>query len=197
MTASNDAVSDSTHARSKHLVNLLLSEQLIHNTNEKGKDYTQILQTIMEWEKTEPQIDLNEAKIWIQQARYDHSALSTLMNATRTDGMNHFAAICFMCHQVAEKLLKAGVYAKCGMKPTGLRIHDLVYLADELEKKGISTISEVTSLNNLYLPTRYPNCHIPSAVPGDQFSTQLAEKGYDIATRIFEAMQEMINDENS
>ena len=198
VTAStNDAVSDSTHAHNEHLVNLLLSEELIRNINEKGKDYTQILQTVMEWENTEPQIDLNEAKIWIQQAQYDHSALSTLIKATRTDGMNHFAAICFMCHQVAEKSLKAGVYAKCGMKPTGLRIHDLLYLTDELEKKGVSIISEIFSLNNLYLPTRYPNCHNPSAVPGDKFSTQLAERGYEIATRIFEAMQEMIGGANS
>ena len=197
VTASNDVVSDSTHAHNEHLLNLLLSEELFGNITERGKDYKQILQTVMEWERIEPQIDLNEAKIWIQQAQYDHSALSTLMNASRTDGTNHFAAICFMCHQVAEKSLKAGVYAKCGMKPTGLRIHDLQYLANELEEKGVTTINEVTFLNNLYLPTRYPNCHTPSAVPGDKFSTQLAEKGYEIATRIFEAMQEMIDDANS
>ena len=197
VTASNDVVSDSTHAHNEHLLSLLLSEELFGNITERGKDYEQILQTVMEWERIEPQVDLNEAKIWIQQAQYDHSALSTLMNASRTDGTNHFAAICFMCHQVAEKSLKAGVYAKCGMKPTGLRIHDLQYLVNELEEKGVTTINEVTFLNNLYLPTRYPNCHTPSAVPGDQFSTQLAEKGYEIATRIFEAMQEMIGDVNS
>ena len=188
-----------------HLFDLLSPEEWIGNVSEQANEnisckqmLQEVARTFMEWSESEPQIDLNEAKIWIQQARYDHSALCTLMDASRTDGQPHFASICFMCHQVAEKSYKAGVYAKSGLKQIGLHTHDLLYLASELEKIGVRTINqcEVAILNNLYLPTRYPNCHNPSAVPGDKFSTEkaLAEQAFDAATRIFEAMQKMIDD---
>ena len=179
-----------------HLFDL---EEWIGDVNEQGKEAVsckQMLQkvasTFMKWNESEPQIDLNEAKIWIQQAQYDHSSLCTLMGAKQ----QHFASVCFMCHQVAEKSLKAGLYAKCGLKDIGLHTHNLIYLANELKEMGVRTINgyEVANLNTLYLPTRYPNCHNPSAVPGDKFSTQKAEQAFDEATRILEAMQKMIDD---
>ena len=198
---SDDALSDFTH--DEHLLELLLPEEWISDVNEPGKEnisYKQMLQkvtsTFLEWKESKPEINLNEAKIWIQQAQYDQSTLSTLMNASKTDGKNHFAAICFMCHQVAEKALKAGMYAKCGMEQFSLHTHNLMHFADELKKMGVSKIHdhEVNILNSLYVPTRYPNCHNPSAVPGDKFSTNEAERAFDIATRILVAMQEMIDD---
>ena len=197
---SDDALS--TSLPDAHLFELFSPEEWIGNVNEQAKENIsckQMLQkvasTFMKWNESEPQIDLNEGKIWIQQAQYDHSALCTLMGASKNE-QPHFASICFMCHQVAEKSLKAGMYAKCGLKDIGLHTHNLQYLANELEKMGIRTINEyeVANLNTLYLPTRYPNCHNPSAVPGDKFSTERAEQAFDSATRIFEAMKKMIDD---
>ena len=155
-----------------------------------------VANTFMEWEKSELKIDLNEAKIWIQQAQYDHSTLSTLMDASKTGEKPHFASICFMSQQVAEKSLKAGLYAKCGLKEGSLHTHDLSYLASELIKMGVRNMNEheVAILNNLYLGTRYPNRYTPSAVPGNKFSIHAAEEAFDAATRVFEVMQEMINE---
>ena len=64
--------------------------------------------------KPRSQPDLNEAKLWIGQAKYASSALCVLKNASLTNnGVS--AATCFMCHEVAEKSLKIGLYATCGM----------------------------------------------------------------------------------
>ena len=42
------------------------------------------------------------------------------------------AAACFMCHEVAEKSLKAGMYAKRGVGEVSLNNHNLVFLARAL-----------------------------------------------------------------
>ena len=192
-----DALSES--ASDKHLLDLFSPKEWIDNVTEQDKGNAsckQILQkvadTFFEWKESEPQIDFNEAKIWIQQAQYDYSALCAL-NVSKTDEKQHFATICFMCQQVAEKSLKAGIYAKCGLEQMSLHTHDLIHLANKLKQVGVDTIYDAVLLNDFYLPTRYPNHYCPSAVPGDKFTREVAKQGFDAATRIFEAMQEMIN----
>ena len=190
---SDDAMSNSINIPEEDLFDLLSSEELGGNVDKQMLQ--KVVKTLMEWNKPEPKINLDEAKIWIQQAEYDYSALCTLKDASKTGEKLHFASVCFMCHQVAEKSLKAGLYAKSGFKVGYLRSHNLSSLANELQMMGVRSIEEkeVAILNEMYLPTRYPNCHSPSAVPGDMFSIGTAEEAFDATTRIFEAMQDMIN----
>ena len=49
-------------------------------------------------------------------------------------------------------------------------------------------------LNTLYLPTRYPNRRKPSAVPEENYSSDEVQQAFNTATRIFEAMQKVIDD---
>ena len=142
----------------------------------------------------EPQVDLNEAKVWIKQAKYDYSALSALMLVSKSEN-THYAAVCFMCHQVAEKSLKAAVYAKYGLDPIYLVTHDLIPLVNKLNQLGCSVSKmDAKFLSPLYVPTRYPNRWKPSAVPEEKYSSDTAQQAFDTATRIFEAVEKLIYD---
>jgi len=58
-----------------------------------------------------PQRRPDEAKRWMKQAEHDYAALCVLINGTKIDEKVS-ATTCFMSHEVAERSLKAGLYAK-------------------------------------------------------------------------------------
>ena len=68
-----------------------------------------------EWHPAKLKTDPIKAKMWIKQAEYDYTSLTVLMTASQTDE-RICASTCFMSHEVAEKSLKAGMYAKSGDK---------------------------------------------------------------------------------
>ena len=138
------------------------------------------------------QPDLNEAKLWIGQAKYDYSALCVLKNASFTNnGVS--AATCFMCHEVAEKSLKAGLYATSGMSKVSLKNHNLMLSASALIQMGCPVkIDDAQFLERFYLDTRFPNCYTPHAIPGEKFSSDTAKQGFEAATRIYETVKQMI-----
>ena len=136
--------------------------------------------------------DLNEAKLWIGQAKYDYSALCVLKNASVTNnGVS--AATCFMCHEVAEKSLKAGLYATSGMSKVSLKNHNLTLSASALIQMGCPVkIDDAQFLERFYLDTRFPNCYTPHAIPGERFSIDTAKQGFEAATRIYETVKQMM-----
>ena len=138
------------------------------------------------------QPDLDEAKLWIEQAKYDYSALCVLKNASQTNsGVS--AATCFMCHEVAEKSLKAGLYATCGMSKVSLKNHNLILSASALIQMGCRVkIDDAQFLERFYLEARFPNCYTPHAIPGEKFSSHTAKQGFEVATRIYETVKQMI-----
>ena len=87
------------------------------------------------WNIPRSQPNLTESERWIGQAKYDYSALCVLRNASQTNN-EVSAATCFMCHEVAEKSLKAGLYAKCGMGKVSLKNHNLTLPAYALIQLG-------------------------------------------------------------
>ena len=112
-----------------------------------------------------------------------------LKNASATDD-EVSAAACFMSHEVAEKSLKAGMYAKCGLEQVSLKNHNLVLPARQLVQLGCSVnISDAGLLEDFYLDTRYPNCYPYPTVPGQTFVDDTAKKAYEAATRVYEAMK--------
>ena len=139
-----------------------------------------------------PCIDLKEANIWIKQAEYDYSTLKVLVDISSTNETVS-AAACFMCHEVAEKSLKAGMYAKCGVGQVSLNNHNLAIPARALVQLGCPIDdSDANSLERFYLDTRFPNRYHPSAVPGEKFNSATAKQALEAATRIFITMQKMI-----
>ena len=141
--------------------------------------------------------DLNEAKLWIGQAKYDYSALCVLKKASRTNS-EVSAAACFMCHEVAEKSLKAGLYATRGMSEVSLKNHDLISSACALIQMNCPlNIEDAMFLGRFYLDTRFPNRYSPHAIPGEKFSSDTAKQGFEAAMRIYETVKQMIYEQNS
>jgi len=148
------------------------------------------------WNIPHPHKDVNEAKRWIKQAKYDYAALRVLTNASTTDD-DVSAAACFMSHELAEKSLKAGMYAKCGLGQVSLRNHNLTLPAHQLVQLGCSiNISDAELLENFYLNTRFPNCYPYPTVPGEKFGSDTAKRAFKAATRIFEAMIQVIENDD-
>ena len=145
------------------------------------------------WHTPRPKKDHNEAKRWIKQAAYDYATLSTL-NVSSDE--KTCAATCFMSHEVAEKALKAGMYMKCGMSDVTLKSHSLESPARALKQVGyLADISDAVFLDNFYSQPRFPYCYSPPIVPGEKYLSSTAREAFLAATRIYEAMKKLIEDD--
>ena len=147
------------------------------------------------WNIPTPRMEHSEAKRWIKQAEYDYAALTGLETLSQTDEKT-CAATCFMSHEVAEKALKAGMYAKCGMSDATLKCHSLESLARALMQVGcLADISDAIFLENFYSQPRFPYCYSSPIVPGEKYLSSTAREAFLAATRIYEAMKQLIEDD--
>ena len=147
------------------------------------------------WNIPTPKKEYSEAKRWIKQAEYDYAALSGLETLSQTDEKT-CAATCFMSHEVAEKALKAGMYAKCGMSDAILKCHSLDSPARALMQVGCLTdINDAAFLENFYSQPRFPYCYSSPIVPGEKYLSSTASKAFLAATRIYDAMKQLIEDD--
>ena len=143
-----------------------------------------------------PQQDIPTARVWFQQTEVDMEVLNTvLMNVNAYP--DHAGHVCFLAHEVAEKALKAGKYATCGLHSGSLQHHQLAGLARALEQvepeltSGLYT--SALALENYYLTPRFPNLYSPPAVPADHFTPDQARDAHRNAYRILQMMRNVIN----
>ena len=139
-----------------------------------------------------------EGRRWLRQATVDRKVLNLLCDQMSSHGDDEIAGhVCFMAHQVAEKVLKAGMYAVCGLDDSGLRDHVLTRHAYALQtEKPLETsllAHHSASLETYYLDTRYPNRHSPTTIPADVFTPiraleakEHAESIYSIIVSLFD-----------
>ena len=147
------------------------------------------------WNVPKPEKDISEAKRWIKQAEYDYTALS-ILDAASDNNEKACASTCFMSHEVAEKALKAGLYAKCGMGNITLKNPNLVVPARALVQVGCPIdVDDAVFLENFFSNTRYPYCYAPPIVPGEKYLSSTAKEAFHAATRIYEAMKLLIEEE--
>ena len=148
------------------------------------------------WNVPRPNKDIREAKRWIKQAEYDYIALSVLNSAIENDERAS-ASACFMSHEVAEKSLKAGMYAKCGIGEVTLKNPDLVIPARTLvQERCPIDVGDAILLENFFSNTRYPYCYPSPIVPGEKYLSSTAREAFLAATRIYEAMKQLIEEED-
>lgn len=87
---------------------------------------------------------------WFRQADYDLETAEAMFEVGR------YIYAVFMCHLSIEKALK-GLYAK-RFKKDPPKIHDLNYLAEKIELDIDQELQDfIDKLNNLSVPTRYPD----------------------------------------
>ena len=133
--------------------------------------------------------DARLSKIWMSQSREDLRSVKYLLAAR--DPLYYL--MCFQCHQVAEKALKAALYALSGVADSQLGSHDLVKLACDLSllTGAPDVTSLVARLSNYYDATRYPNKHVPARAPGDVFQdSQQAQEAFRVATDVVTRLEQ-------
>jgi HEPN domain-containing protein len=111
----------------------------------------------------------SEAQRWLKQALYDRDAA----RLARDHGFHEHA--CFLAQQSAEKGLKAFLYAR-GLGP--VLGHSTLVLVRECAALEISFApleSACRRLDQLYIPTRYPN-GLPGSIPHDFYDRGLADQ---------------------
>ena len=143
-----------------------------------------------------PTPNITEGKRWVKQAEYDLMAVEALYDKALTN--NKLSShICFMAHEVAEKALKGGMYAACGLDPIFLTTHSIVHLANALRGERPQLASLLPSLTqplvDYYLNTRFPNRYSLPTVPAERYSIRDAEQARDHAREILHIVQTILN----
>lgn len=124
--------------------------------------------------------DVRLSKMWMRQSKEDLRSIDHLLAARNP----LYYLVCFQCHQVAEKALKAALYAFSGIADRQLNTHDLVQLAYDVSLlPGAPDVTRlVARLSDYYDTTRYPNKQVPPKVPADVFQdSQQAQEAFRLA----------------
>ncbi len=144
-----------------------------------------------------PTKEPEEGKRWLRQAEHDHAALCVLCGAGSRDASAH---ICFMAHQVAEKALKGGMYALCGLGERSLQSYKLTPLAYALEGaspalRNADLAQLVKPLESYYLNARYPNRHPRYTIPSDLHvhTPEMARQAKEAADLTLDLIKNVVN----
>ena len=136
--------------------------------------------------------DARLSKMWIRQSREDLRSIEHLLAARNP----LYYLVCFQCHQVAEKALKAALYAFSGIADRQLNTHDLVQLAHDLSllAGAPDVTSLVAKLSDYYDTTRYPDKHVPAKVPADVFQNfQQAQEAFRLAKDVLDKIEPFVD----
>jgi len=113
---------------------------------------------------------------WMEQAHEDLSAARDMFST------HHYAWCCFLCHQAAEKALKA-VLEHLRNPTSGHNLLKLLSVIQEILEVPDDVRRACTVLNRYYIPTRYPNA-FPSGAPVRMFDERDAEEAIRYAEAV-------------
>jgi HEPN domain-containing protein len=109
----------------------------------------------------------DEGMRWLEQARADRHGAQLLFDG----GSYHLA--CFISQQIAEKALKAFLYANGEELVIGHSVQALADWAAELDSEFAELREAVAPLDGYYIPTRYPNA-LPDGIPARVYTRAVA-----------------------
>jgi HEPN domain-containing protein len=128
-----------------------------------------------------------EARRWFKQPQADRDVVRTLIVA------GYHAAACFHSQQVAEKALKAILYAVGSRIVLGHSVWDLVRRCAEVDPALAQLASDGAFLDQFYIPTRYPNGLPSPAVPSEMYTVSQAQTALESAERILHLVDEYLH----
>ncbi|MEM0459763.1 MAG: HEPN domain-containing protein [Thermofilaceae archaeon] len=115
-----------------------------------------------------------EALDWWSEAKHN------LRQARKNFDIEEYSVAAFLCHQAAEKALKAlYIVIKSRLPPRG---HDLVKLGKALDAEEV--MDELRILNPHYVVARYPNA--ANTVPSEAYTREICERCLAAAQRVLE-----------
>jgi HEPN domain-containing protein len=122
---------------------------------------------------------LEEGRRWLRQAEQDLYWCRHLAD----QGAYHLA--CFLSQQVAEKALKAFLYAQGQEIVLGHSVQRLCTAAAALEPEFSTWTRSWSILDGYYIPTRYPN-GLPDGIPADVYTERAAKDAVELAGQVVE-----------
>ena len=123
-----------------------------------------------------------EALRWLRQAEIEFDDAKRLREAKR------FYLALFLYQQVAEKALKAFLYAKGEEALFSHSIHELLNAATYYDT-DFQKIKKAKRLDDYYIPTRYPN-GLPGGVPAEYYDDENeAVEAEQVAQGLIELVQ--------
>lgn len=115
-----------------------------------------------------------EGMRWLEQAQEDLRWAKELVRL----GGYHIA--CFLAQQVAEKALKAFLYAQGEEVVLGHSVDRLCEAAAKYDPKFSERRNAWAILDGYYVPTRYPNS-LPDSIPARVYNKAVAEEAVRLA----------------
>jgi HEPN domain-containing protein len=111
----------------------------------------------------------SEGLRWLEQAEADRKGAQLLFDG----GSYHLA--CFVGQQVAEKALKAFIYAQGEEFVIGHSVEALCSWAAQFDSDFGKLRESVAPLDGYYIPTRYPNS-LPDSIPARVYTRTVSEE---------------------
>jgi HEPN domain-containing protein len=124
---------------------------------------------------------------WLEQATADRRGAQLLF-----DGESYHLA-CFVSQQVAEKALKAFIYAQGEEFVVGHSVEALCRWAAEFDADFESLREAISPLDGYYIPTRYPN-GLPDSIPARVYTRKAAEETLDMADQVLASVRQKLGD---
>jgi HEPN domain-containing protein len=118
-----------------------------------------------------------EARRWLEQAREDLKWAGWLAR----EGGYHIA--CFLAQQVAEKALKAFLYAQGETVVLGHSVSALGERAARYDERMRERSADWSILDGYYIPTRYPNS-LPDGIPARIYTKKAACEAVELAAEV-------------
>ncbi len=128
---------------------------------------------------------LEEGHRWLEQAAED---LRWARELVRLGGY-HIA--CFLAQQVAEKALKAFLYAQGEEVVLGHSVERLCERAAGYDRSFSEMKSRWAILDGYYVPTRYPNS-LPDSIPARVYTHEAAEEAVSLAAEVVSFVEERL-----
>ncbi len=130
--------------------------------------------------------NLTEAQRWLKQAMHDRDA------ARLNRDHAFYEHACFLAQQSAEKALKAFLYARGEGPVLGHSTLSLAFECAAFEETFSSLQDGCRRLDQLYIPTRYPN-GLPDNIPHDFYNQGLADQALADLDRIVGCVQRFVS----
>lgn len=128
-----------------------------------------------------------EGQRWLSQAQVDLRWTRHLAE----EGAHYLA--CFLAQQVAEKALKAFLYAQGEEIVLGHSVERLCKAAAQYEETFREKAQSWSILDSYYVPARYPN-GIPDGIPADVFTEKAAADAVEFAGEAVEFVGALLAD---
>lgn len=127
----------------------------------------------------------SEGLRWLEQAEADRHGAQLLF-----DGASYHLA-CFVAQQIAEKALKAFLYAQGEDLVIGHSVEALCRWAATFDADFEQLRQEAAPLDGYYIPTRYPN-GLPDSIPARVYTRSAAEAALRLADQTLHVVQEKL-----